>query len=358
MNFWFSFGNNYMDQRRRDSRFNGRNEDNTINWKISEFWNVRRENCFCFEHGLQKKKTEKKKKKRLLRRKQITFMIFDCFRFTGAHDTILHHADFFSTSFCLDYVQEFDTNGWNSHNCDKDSFDDVLEMRTNWAYVSQRNSKPYGNCTTCKNLKRYRCPNIRNWKRWSRETLIWNYDFEVWTPKMRKSKQEQWWRIAGQITGKQKDNVRQVWRRTCSPGNPTQRQCAWLLSTHLKQHEEQKQVQRKKMKWMEKSKRRAHETWPWPWDGMRHELEPLSLSLSLGPTVRCARNQTSKTLKRHHRTNRQMALTSLHVLFSWVCTCFRFTSTLNMLLCLLFCFVSLIQSSSVFPRIHLYVNSL
>ena len=33
-------------------------------------------------------------------------------------------------------------------------------------------------------------------------------------------------------------------------------------------------------------------------------------------------------------------------------TCFRFTSTLHMLLCLLFCFVSLIQSSTVFPRFH------
>ena len=39
-------------------------------------------------------------------------------------------------------------------------------------------------------------------------------------------------------------------------------------------------------------------------------------------------------------------------MYSCVLTCFRFVSTLNMLLCLLFCFVSLIQSSSKFPRIH------
>ena len=52
------------------------------------------------------------------------------------------------------------------------------------------------------------------------------------------------------------------------------------------------------------------------------------------------------------QTNKQRALTSLQLLFSWVCTCFRFAATWNMLLCLLFCFVSLIQSSSVFPRIH------
>ena len=36
---------------------------------------------------------------------------------------------------------------------------------------------------------------------------------------------------------------RNLWRRNCSPGDPTpQRQCAWLLSTHLKEGEEQKEV--------------------------------------------------------------------------------------------------------------------
>ena len=37
--------------------------------------------------------------------------------------------------------------------------------------------------------------------------------------------------------------LRYLWRRTCSPGDPTpQRQCAWLLSTYLKEGEEQKDV--------------------------------------------------------------------------------------------------------------------
>ena len=47
------------------------------------------------------------------------------------------------------------------------------------------------------------------------------------------------------------------------------------------------------------------------------------------------------------------ALTSIQLVYSCVFTFFKFTSTLIMFLCLLFCaFVSLIQSSSVFPRIH------
>ena len=34
-----------------------------------------------------------------------------------------------------------------------------------------------------------------------------------------------------------------LWRRTCSPGDPTpQRQCAWLLYIYLKKGEEQKDV--------------------------------------------------------------------------------------------------------------------
>ena len=90
----------------------------------------------------------------------------------------------------------------------------------------------------------------------------------------------------------------------------------------------------------ERVNQRVHGTWR-----MRHKRESWA-------TVWCARNQTKTTLKRHYKTNRQGALTNLHVLYSCVFTCFRFASTLNMLLCLLFCFVSLIQSSSVFPRIH------
>ena len=51
-----------------------------------------------------------------------------------------------------------------------------------------------------------------------------------------------------------------MWRRSCSPGDPTpQQQCAWLS---LKVGEEQKEVleammKRRKVKWIEKSKRRS-----------------------------------------------------------------------------------------------------
>ena len=77
----------------------------------------------------------------------------------------------------------------------------------------------------------------------------------------------------------------------------------------------------------------------------------LSPGAHLSHSVMCKESNEDDT-KETLQTNKQKALTSLQVLFSWVCTCFRFASTLNMLLCLLFCFVSLIQSSSVCPRIY------
>ena len=63
-----------------------------------------------------------------------------------------------------------------------------------------------------------------------------------------------------------------LWRRTCSPGDPTpQRQCPWLLSTYLKEGEDQKEVLEAKDDEEKESEidgeveervtQRAHETW-------------------------------------------------------------------------------------------------
>ena len=41
--------------------------------------------------------------------RQIAYMIYDYFRVTGAHDTVLDHADLFTITLRNDDVQEFDT---------------------------------------------------------------------------------------------------------------------------------------------------------------------------------------------------------------------------------------------------------
>ena len=46
---------------------------------------------------------------RFLRERQIPYMIYDYFRVTGAHGTVLDYADFFSITLRNDNVQEFDT---------------------------------------------------------------------------------------------------------------------------------------------------------------------------------------------------------------------------------------------------------
>ena len=42
---------------------------------------------------------------------------------------------------------------------------------TNWEYVSLINSKLSWNCTTWKFIRRYRCPMIRSWRRWSKKSI-------------------------------------------------------------------------------------------------------------------------------------------------------------------------------------------
>ena len=52
------------------------------------------------------------KEDRFLRGSQIAYMIYDYFRVTGAHDTVLDYADFFSVTLHDDQIQEFDS-GWD-----------------------------------------------------------------------------------------------------------------------------------------------------------------------------------------------------------------------------------------------------
>ena len=109
------------------------------------------------------------KEDRFFRGRQIAHMIYDYFRVTGAHDTVLDYADLFTITLRND-VQEFDTR-WNEilSSMTKIPPDDVLEVCTNKEQVSPINPKPYWTCMTWKFIRRYRRPIIRNWKRWWRE---------------------------------------------------------------------------------------------------------------------------------------------------------------------------------------------
>ena len=76
--------------------------------------------------GLEEQKAQKED--RFLRGRQIAHMIYDYFRVTGAHDTVLDYADLFSVTVRNDNVQEFDTR-WDDiyKSMTKIPLDDFLE---------------------------------------------------------------------------------------------------------------------------------------------------------------------------------------------------------------------------------------
>ena len=62
-----------------------------------------------FKKKVSLEEQKAQKEDRFLRGRQIAFMIYDYFLFTGAHDTVLDYADSFATSLGNDGVQEFET---------------------------------------------------------------------------------------------------------------------------------------------------------------------------------------------------------------------------------------------------------
>ena len=89
-----------------------------------------------------------------LRGRRIAFMICDCFRVTGAHDTASDHADLFSVTLRDDNIQEFDTR-WDEVllSLSKIPSGDVLESL--YKMRVRDNSRPYWNCTRWRFTRRY-----------------------------------------------------------------------------------------------------------------------------------------------------------------------------------------------------------
>ena len=62
-----------------------------------------------FKRRVSLEEQEAQKEDRFLRGRQIAFMIYDYFRVTGAHDSVLDYADLFSVTLHEDNIQELDT---------------------------------------------------------------------------------------------------------------------------------------------------------------------------------------------------------------------------------------------------------
>ena len=81
-----------------------------------------------FKKKVSLEEQKAQKEDRFPRRRQIASMIYDHFRVTDAHDTVLDYADFFSVTLRNDNVQEFDTR-WDEFLLSKTRIlsDDILE---------------------------------------------------------------------------------------------------------------------------------------------------------------------------------------------------------------------------------------
>ena len=79
-----------------------------LDTKIASALNKIIQNSSVQEQG-QSRGTESQKEDRFLRGRQIAFMIYDYFRVTGGHHTVLDCADLFSITLRDDNIQEFET---------------------------------------------------------------------------------------------------------------------------------------------------------------------------------------------------------------------------------------------------------
>ena len=105
------------------------------------------------------------KEDRFLRGRQMASMIYDYFRLSGGHDTVLNYADSFSVTLHDDYIQEFGTR-WDEVllSMSKVPSDHVLESLYKLRIRESAQLKTVLElfCTTWKFINRYRCPIIRN----------------------------------------------------------------------------------------------------------------------------------------------------------------------------------------------------
>ena len=63
----------------------------------------------CFKRKVSLEEQKAQKEDRFFRGRQIAYMMYDYFRATGVHDTVLDYADLFTITLRNDNVQEFDT---------------------------------------------------------------------------------------------------------------------------------------------------------------------------------------------------------------------------------------------------------
>ena len=150
---------------------------------------------FKKEISLEEQKAQKED--RFLRGRQIAFMIFVYYRVTGAHDTKLDSADFFSVTLRDDNVQEIDTR-WDEVllSMSKIPSDDVLESLYKLRIRESEQLKTVLELYEMEIDQKISMPNKSKIEDdGEKKVLIRNSDCETLTPDTGTSNQEQWSRV-------------------------------------------------------------------------------------------------------------------------------------------------------------------
>ena len=110
--------------------------------------------------SLEEQKAQKED--RFLRERQIAFMVYDYFRVTGAHDTVLDYADYSLSNFTT-ITSKMSIQDGMKLCCLCQRFHPMMSWKvcTNCEHVTLSSSELYWNCTTWRFIRRYRCPIIK-----------------------------------------------------------------------------------------------------------------------------------------------------------------------------------------------------
>ena len=175
-----------------------------------------------FKKKVSLEEQKAQKEDRFRRGRQIAYLVYDYFRVTGAHDTVLDYADLFSATLPVDNVQEFDTR------CDEVLLIVYVKDSIQWCLGKFVHIKNTCVCTTqnrigivwhgdSSNVIDAQLSKIED--DGEKEKKIRNFDCETLTPGTGELKQEQWSRIERDLValkeekvhatcGKKKANVR------------------------------------------------------------------------------------------------------------------------------------------------------
>ena len=120
-----------------------------------------------FKKKVSLEEQKAQKEDRSLRGRQIAFMIYDYFRVTGAHNTVLDYADLFSVTLHDENIQEFDTR-WDEVllSMSKIPSDDILESLLKLRIRESAQLKTVLELYDMEIHQNKSMPIIKNWRQW------------------------------------------------------------------------------------------------------------------------------------------------------------------------------------------------